>query len=229
MARGSLCSVCRSISRKGTELPRRQQPRQVGAHRANGRRDRHVVVVEDHDQPRVHGAGVVHRLIGHARAHGTVADDADDVVLAAGEIARHRHAEPGGNGGRAVRRAERVVFAFDPAREPAEAAALAQAQHALAPPRQHLVRIGLVAHVPDQPVARRVEHVVQRCGQLHHAEAGAQMTAGDRDDLDQVAAQLVGQLLQLFDRITTDVCRILNAVQQFRDAVVHVHATHLRL
>jgi hypothetical protein len=36
---------------------------------------------------------------------------------------------------------------------------------------QDLVRIGLVADIPDQPVARRVEDMVQRDGELDHAES----------------------------------------------------------
>ena len=69
--------------------------RQVGAHRADRRRDRHVVVVEDDDQPGLVGAGIVHGLIGHARAHRAVADDGDDVARIALQVARHRHAEAG--------------------------------------------------------------------------------------------------------------------------------------
>ncbi len=42
------------------------EPRQIRAHRADRRGNRHVVVVEDHDQPRIHRAGIVHGLIGHA-------------------------------------------------------------------------------------------------------------------------------------------------------------------
>ena len=56
-----------------------EQPREVGRHRADRRGDGHVVVVEDDDEPRVQRAGVVHRLIGHARRHRAVADDGDDV------------------------------------------------------------------------------------------------------------------------------------------------------
>ncbi len=40
--------------------------REIGGHRADGRRDRHVVVVQNHDQARLACAGVVHRLIRHA-------------------------------------------------------------------------------------------------------------------------------------------------------------------
>ena len=68
---------------------------------------------------------------------------------------------------------------------------------AVAPAGQDLVRIGLVADVPDQAVARRVEHIMQRDGQLDHAEAGAEMAAGHRDGVDRLLAQFVGELAQL--------------------------------
>ena len=118
-------------------------------------------------------ARVVHRLIRHAGAHRPVADHRDHVARIprlALQIARHRHAEPGRDRGRAVRRPERVVFALRPAGEARQPAALAQRADAVAPAGQDLVRIGLVPDVPDQPVVRRVEHRVQRDRQLHHPE-----------------------------------------------------------
>jgi hypothetical protein len=48
------------------------------------------------------------------------------------------------------------------------------------------VRIGLVADVPDEPVVRRVEDVVQRDGQFDDAEAGAEMAAGEEAATGQV-------------------------------------------
>ena len=86
-----------------------------------------------------------------------------------------------------MRRAERVVFALGALGEAGEPARLAQRADAVAPAGQDLVRIGLVADVPDQPVARRVEDVVERDRQLDHAEAGAEMAAGDRDRGDRLA------------------------------------------
>ena len=154
------------------------KPRQIGAHRADRRRDRHVVVVEDDDQPRIERAGVVHRLIGHAGRHRAVADHGDDVVLPAVEVARHRHAEAGRDRGRGMRRAERIVFALGALGETGQPAALAQRADAVAAAGQDLVRIGLVADIPDQPVVRRVEDVMQRDRQLDHAETGAEMPAG---------------------------------------------------
>ena len=61
---------------------------------------------------------------------------------------------------------------------------------------QHLVRVALVADVPDQGVARGVEHVVQRNGQFHGAEAGGEMSAGAGHGLDQEAGQLAGEFAQ---------------------------------
>ena len=63
--------------------------------------------------------------------------------------------------------------------EAGKPAFLAQRADAVAAAGQDLVRIGLVADIPDQPVVRRVEDVVQRDRQLDDAEAGAEMAAGD--------------------------------------------------
>ena len=200
------------------EAARRHQPRQIGAHRAHRRRDRHVVVVQDHDQAGLHRPGIVHRLIGHAGAHRAVADHGDHIarVLLLLEVARHRHAEAGGDRGAGMRRAERVVFALGAAGEAGEAAGLAQRADPVAPAGEDFMRIGLVADIPDQPVARRVEHRMDGDGQLDHAERGAQMPAGDRDGIDGLRAQLFGQLLQLLVGEILQIGRIRDPVQKRR-------------
>ena len=86
--------------------------------------------------------------------------------------------------GRGMRGAERVVFALGALGEAGQPAALAQGADAVAPAGQDLVRIGLVADVPDQPVVRRVEDVMQRDGQFDHAKPGAEMAAGLGDGVD---------------------------------------------
>ena len=93
-------------------------------------------------------------------------------------------------------RAERVVFALAALGEAGQPAFLPQRADAVAPAGQDLVRIGLVADVPDQPVVGRVEDVVQRDGQLDDAEPRAEMAAGDRYRVDQLGAQFGGELRQ---------------------------------
>ena len=112
-----------------------------------------------------------------------------------------------------MRGAERVVFALRALGEAGEAAALAQRTDARAPAGEDLVRIGLMADVPDQPVARRVEHVVQCNRQLDDAEAGAEMAAGHRHRADRLGAQLVGQLSEIAGREAAQVFRRLDLVR----------------
>ncbi len=95
-----------------------------------------------------------------------------------------------------MRGAERIVFALRPLGEAGQAAALAQGADAIAPPGQDLVRIALVPNVPDQAVARRIEHVMQGHREFDDAEAGTEMAAGLCHGVDQVLSQFIGDLAQ---------------------------------
>ena len=92
--------------------------------------------------------------------------------------------------------AEGVVLAFLAARERREAVLLLDRGDAVAAAGEDLVRVALVADVPHQAIVRGVELVVQGHGQLDHAQARAEVTAGAGDGLDQILAQFVGDLRQ---------------------------------
>ncbi len=96
-----------------------------------------------------------------------------------------------------MRGAEGVVFALVALGEAGDAMQLAQRAHAFAAAGQDLVRVSLVAHIPHDAVVRRVEHVVQRDGQLHRAQIGRQVAAGLGDRVEQEAAQFMRQRRQL--------------------------------
>ncbi|GAA0007618.1 hypothetical protein BRDID11002_76240 [Bradyrhizobium diazoefficiens] len=119
-------------------------------------------------------------------------------------------------------RAERIVVALAALGEAGQAAAGAQGADAVAPPGEDLVRIGLVADVPDQPVARRVEDVMDRGGELDHAETRAEVTAGYRDGIDGLLPQLVGDLANLLDLELAQVVRRPDGVEK-RRLTVCVH------
>ncbi len=72
-------------------------------------------------------------------------------------------------------------------------------------PVRILCGIALVAHVPDQAVVGRIEHVVQGDGELHHAEARAEVTAGHGDGADRLRTQFIRQLGKLLFRQAPDV------------------------
>ena len=176
----------------------RHQPGQIGAHAADRRGDGHVVVVQHHHQLALGGlGGVVHRLIGHAGGHRSVADDGHDAVLFALLVARGGEAQGGADRGRGVGRAERVVFAFAAFGKAGQAAALPQSANPVAPSGQDFVRVALVPHVPDQLILRRVEHIMDGGGQFHHAQPAAQMAAGYAHRANHFGAQFIGELAQL--------------------------------
>ena len=91
-------------------------------------------------------------------------------------------------------RAEGIVFAFRALGEAGQAVPLAQGADPVPAPGEDLVRIGLVADVPDQDVLGRLEHGMQGHRQFHDAQARAQMTAGDRNGVDGLRPQLVSDL-----------------------------------
>ncbi|MCW0449647.1 hypothetical protein NB706_002481 [Xanthomonas sacchari] len=161
--------------------------------------DRHAVVVEDHQQIRfrVHTAGVVQRLVGHARGHRAVADHRHHLTFVAHALQRHRHAQRGRDRGGGMADAEGVVLAFLALGERRHAIGLLDRVDAVAAPGEDLVRIGLVADVPHQLVDRRVVEVVQGDGEFDHAQPGAEVAAALADALDQKGAQFLGDGRQL--------------------------------
>ena len=96
-----------------------------------------------------------------------------------------------------MRRAERVVAAFRSPREAGQAARLTQGADAVAAAGEDFVGIGLVADIPDHPVARGVEHIMQGHRKLDHAKAGAKMAARDGHRVDGLPPEFVGDLPQV--------------------------------
>ena len=81
------------------------------------------------------------------------------------------------------------------------------------------MRIGLMAHIPDQAILRRIEDVMQCDGQLDDAEARTQMAAGDRNRVDHFLPKFVGKLAQLRFRQAAQVGRQMHGIEQGRITV----------
>ena len=58
------------------------------------------------------------------------------------------------------------------------------------------MRVALVAHIPHQPVVGGVVQIVKGYGQLHHAQAGAEVAATLAHCVEQVFTQFVHHLFQ---------------------------------
>ena len=203
--------------RRRIEAPR-HQPREIAVERAHRRGDGHVVVVQDHEQIGVHHAGVVEGFERHARRHGAVANHRDDMAfLPAGfafQFRALRHAERRAHRGTRMGGAERVVLALAATREAGNPSAHAYAAHRFTAAGENLVRIGLVSHVPDDAVMRRIEDVMQRDGQLDRPQIGGQVAAGLADRFQDEGAQLLGEPLQLPPVQGAQRSRIVDGFQQ---------------
>ena len=190
--------------------------RQIGRKPANGRCDRHVVVVEDDDQAIARLSRIVHRLIGHASAHRAIANHGNSAPGLALQLVGDSKAQRRGDRGRGVRCAEGIVFALRTLGEARQAPALTHGADAVTPTGDDFVRIALVPNVPNQLVLRRVEDVVNRDGQLHHAEARSKVSARGADSVDHFGAQFVGELAKLAGLEAAQVVGTANLIEQRR-------------
>ena len=173
-------------------------PVEVARERADVGRDRHAVVVEDDHDRRLQAARGVQRLVGDAAGQRAVADHGGDLAVLADPLA-HRllEADRVADRGRGVAGAHDVVLGLEDRAERRQPLVLADRRQPLAAAGEDLVRVGLVADVPEDLVAGRVEQAVQRDGELAGAEVGAEVAADLADRVDDVAAHLLRDLLQL--------------------------------
>ena len=177
--------------------PRQLDLGEVLRERADGRADRHLVVVDDDQHLRLALADVVERLERQPAHQRRVADDDRDPLEPVAQVARLGEALGDRQPGPGVAAVEDVVGRLRPAREAADAVELAERPEPLEAPGQQLVRVGLVAGVPDDPVARRLEQPVERDGQLDDAERRSEVPAGAGDGAHDRVADLDGQLGEL--------------------------------
>ena len=180
------------------ELGVQPDPVEIARERAHVGRDRHPVVVEHDDDRSPLAAGLVDRLEGDASGHGAIAHNRHHVPVLA-VPAKHRLLDPDGipDRGRGVARAHDVVLGFVHGAEWRQPAVLADRLQAVAAPGEDLVGIGLVADIPQDLVARRIEHRVQRHGDLARTQVGSEVAADLTDRVDDVLADLLGQELEL--------------------------------
>ena len=125
---------------------------------------------------------VVERLHRQARADGRVADaDRDPLaprrIGCAAQVAGRGQSDPDADAGAGVAAVEDVVVALAAPREAADAVDLAQRLESVPPAGEELVRVGLVAGVPHDPVARRVHDPVQRECDLDGAKRAGEVAA----------------------------------------------------
>ena len=181
----------------------------------------HPVVIEDDHHRGLHAAGGVQGLVGDATGEGAIADHGDAFTVLADPLA-HRLFQPDrvADRGRGVAGAHDVVLGLGDRAERGKALVLADRRQLLAAAGEDLVRVGLVADVPEDLVARRVQQAVKGDGELAGAKVGAEVTADLTDRVDDVCPHLLGDLLELLIVELVQVGRTVDRGQQMCGVVV---------
>ena len=141
---------------------------------------------------------LVERLEGDPARQGAVAQHADDVAaVLAGDALGLDQTQPIADGGRGVPGADHVVRRLRTVGEAGETAVLADRAEPVAAASQQLVRVALVAHVPDDLVLGTLQHAVQGDGEVDGAQARGEVPAGLAHAGEDGLADLVGEQRQL--------------------------------
>ena len=172
------------------------------------------VVVEDDDDRGAGVAEVVQGLVGHPAGEGPVADHGHHPPLAALELEGAGQAVGVAENGRGVAVLHPVVLGLGPVGIAREPVGLAELGERVAPSGDQLVHVGLVPGVPQEDVTGGVEGAVEGQGQFHHAQVGAQVSAGGRDGVDDERTDLGRQGGQL---LGTEGTEVGGAVYVFED------------
>ena len=147
---------------RGVKLTRHQASK-ITIECANWWRNRHVVIVENHQQIHVGShPRIVHRLECDSGRHRTIANHRNMLARHAGVARGDSHAKRGRDRRRGVRGAKRIVLRFAPPWKAGNPAELTQRTHGRFAAGQNFVRIRLMANIPNNTIVWCVVHVMQR-------------------------------------------------------------------
>ena len=176
-------------------------------------RDAPFIVIQNANELLGGGLEVVKRLKGNAIGQGRIAENANDVLIAAALVTGGRHAQRGGKGRAGVTSAKAIVFALRAERKTVQTVRLADGAEPVAAPGEQLVNVNLVADVPDKFVLGRIEDAMEGDGEFHHAQIGSEMAAAFGETINQLGPDFAGELLQLGHRELFNLLRPVHHVQ----------------
>ena len=175
--------------------------------------DGHLVVVEQDEQIVGVRRSIVQAFEGHASADRCITDDGHHLSLVTFQIVCHGHTQGSRNAVRGMTRRERIVLALLRCGESAQATQLAQGCERVASACQYLMGIGLMTHIPHQPVLGRVVHIVQGHDDLDGSQARSKVSGVDAHLFDDELSKRLADIRQLLDGQFPEISRTIDSVQ----------------
>ena len=156
---------------------------------------------------------MVQRLEYDAGRECAVANDRDDGSIVTVHAAGEGDARAGRYARARVSGTNDVVRALLARGKSRESSRLTQGLEVVGATGDQLMRVGLVARVPDNRVTRALENTVQGQRQLDHAQIRGQMTAVGLNRIDDLRADFIGQRSHLVGGKPTQIGRLANAIE----------------
>ena len=175
--------------------------------------DRPLVIVEHDDQPPGAVGDIIEGFVSDAAGEGGVSGEGDDVFFPAEAIARDCHTERGGESRAGVTGAVAVVRALAAQHEAIQSSRSADGVELFAASGEELVDVRLVADVEDETIRRRIENVVHGEREFDHAQVRTEVSAGFREDGNQLLANLFGKNFKLGDSERFDIERGMDGIE----------------
>ena len=143
------------------------------------------------------GSDVAEGFQGGATGESSVTRNRDHVLVASLQVTGGGHSEGGRECSSGMAGAVAIVFRFGAQEESIEPFILADGFNSVTPPGQHFVDVALVGDIHDKLVGGSVENAVERDGEFHHSQVGAEVAAGAGQGSDEGFADLLRKRYQL--------------------------------
>ena len=122
-------------------------------------------------------------------------------------------------------RIEDIAFAFFSFRKTAKPMKLAQRRKTVLSPGENFMSVRLMTHIPDNLILRQIQTKMQRHGQFHGPQIGAQMPACHTDRPDQKFPDLRCQGVQIFLFYLLDIICLFYGFQKHIHHILSVSAS----
>src|SRR5437660_1672048 len=110
-------------------------------------------------------------------------------------------------------RAKYIMGALGPRKESRQPTGQPKRADPIPAPRDQLVRVSLVAHIPDDRFPGRFEHAVKGDGQLDRSEACPEVASVCQADRKNLLAHVLSQVHHLLEAHLLDLLRGLNGIR----------------
>ena len=190
----------------------RPQLVQIFAHPADARADRHLVVIQNHQQLVLQMTDVVHRLPDDPRWEGSVTDDSYGMAIGfARQFVTTSQPHDRRDACSGMARHKQIVFALVRVRVTHQPVTRSHRAELAITARHQLVRVDLMPGIPDQTILAKIVNRMERQTELDDAQVGGVVGSSSGHEVGENITDFIRQLVEFLNRPITKVIRRFDA------------------